>query len=174
MPWMICNMSTMQSEEGNTSAAEVSHQTSVSQQALRRSLVSRENLFDSAIESEKEAFARGMAKAIAASCGVSKLEAALRFIADYQQSSQHHMVNGDLARTIEQLGPMIPILREQLRRLLPPEHNSEVVADAAIRVAMSHYLVPSDDSDQFLAQLRCAAAMPECQPAQVTASERGA
>jgi hypothetical protein len=157
----------MRSDEGEAAAAEISHQTRVSQQqALGRSFVSRKSLLDSTIEWEKDAFARGIATAIAGSCGVGKLEAALRFIVEYQKSSAHRMVGVERVHTIAQLGPMIPILREQLRRLLPPEHNSEVVADAAVRVAISHYLVPSDDSDQFLAQLRCAVGIPECQPAQ--------
>lgn len=171
---MICNMSGMQSEEGEAAAAEIALQTRVSQQALARSFVSKASFLDSTIEWEKEAFARGIAKAIAGSCGEGKLDAALRFIVVYQKSSAHRMVDVEPVHTIGQLGPMIPIAREQLRRLLPPEHNSEVVADAVVRVAISHYLVPSDDSDQFLAQLRCAAGIPECQPAQSTAAEHGA
>jgi hypothetical protein len=167
-------MSRMQSEEGDAAAAEVTHQTPVSQQALCRSLVSKRSSLDSTIQWEMDAFARGIAKAIAGSCGDGKLEAALRFIVEYQKSSEHRMVDVEPVHTIGQLGPMIPILREQLRRLLPPELNSEVVADAAVRVAMSHYLVPSDDSDQFLAQLRCAVGLPECQTAQSIASEHGA
>jgi TetR/AcrR family transcriptional regulator, repressor for uid operon len=34
-----------------------------------------------------------------------------------------------------------------------------VAAAAVVRVAMSHYLVRSDDDDQFLAQLRHAAGL---------------
>jgi hypothetical protein len=47
-------------------------------------------------------------------------------------------------------------MREQLLRLLPGP-NGAVKAATAIRVAVSHYIVRSDDADQFLAQLRHAA-----------------
>jgi AcrR family transcriptional regulator len=113
-------MSRMQSEEGEAAAAEIAHQTRVSQQALCRSFVSKKSLLDSTIEWEKDAFAHGIATAIAGSCGEGKLEAALRFIVEYQKSSAHRMVDVEPVHTIGQLGPMIPILREQLRRLPSP------------------------------------------------------
>jgi hypothetical protein len=44
-------------------------------------------------------------------------------------------------------------MRERLQRLLPGPSGA-VKAATAIRVAVSHYMVRSDDSDQFLEQLR--------------------
>ena len=44
-------------------------------------------------------------------------------------------------------------MRAQLEKLLPGP-NGAVKAATAIRVAVSHYIVRSDDDDQFLAQLR--------------------
>ena len=43
--------------------------------------------------------------------------------------------------------------RTRLQRLLSGP-NAEIKAATAIRVAVSHYVVRSDDADQFLAQLR--------------------
>ena len=54
---------------------------------------------------------------------------------------------------IAQLSHIIPVMRARLQRLLPGP-NGAVKAATAIRVAVSHYIVRSDDDDQFLAQLR--------------------
>ena len=57
---------------------------------------------------------------------------------------------------IGQLGRILPIMRARLEKLLNGP-NGAVKAATAIRVAISHYIVRSDDDDQFLAQLRHAA-----------------
>ncbi len=44
-------------------------------------------------------------------------------------------------------------MRARLEKLLSGP-NAAVKAATAIRVAVSHYIVRSDDDDQFLAQLR--------------------
>ena len=54
---------------------------------------------------------------------------------------------------IAQLSWIIPVMRARLLKLLTGA-NSGVKAATAIRVAVSHYIVRSDDDDQFLAQLR--------------------
>ena len=55
--------------------------------------------------------------------------------------------------SIGALSRVIPPMRSQLEKMLPGP-NSAVKAATAIRVAVSHYIVRSDDDDQFLAQLR--------------------
>ena len=57
------------------------------------------------------------------------------------------------AVSIAALSRVLPLMRAQLERLLSGP-NSAVKAATAIRVAVSHYIVRSDDDDQFLAQLR--------------------
>jgi hypothetical protein len=57
---------------------------------------------------------------------------------------------------IAQLGRIIPLMRARLLKLIPGP-NGGVKAATAIRVAVSHFIVRSDDDDQFLAQLRHAA-----------------
>ena len=53
----------------------------------------------------------------------------------------------------DQLAQVIPVMRARLLRLLSGP-NATVKAATAIRVAVAHYIVRSDDGDQFLAQLR--------------------
>jgi AcrR family transcriptional regulator len=55
--------------------------------------------------------------------------------------------------TIAQLSEVIPVMRTRLQRLVFGP-NAAVKAATAIRVAVSHYIVRSDDADEFLAQLR--------------------
>ena len=76
---------------------------------------------------------------------------------EYQQSySGVRLVDIEPEVVIAQLGRVIPVMRARLQKLLPGP-NGAVKAATAIRVAMSHYIVRSDDDDQFLAQLRHAA-----------------
>ena len=86
--------------------------------------------------------------------GTDKLDAALRFIVSYQQSySGVRVIDIEPEVTIAQLTEVIPVMRARLQRLLSGP-NAAVKAATAIRVAVSHYIVRSDDADQFLAQLR--------------------
>ena len=53
---------------------------------------------------------------------------------------------------------VLSLMRARLLKLLSGP-NAGVKAAATIRVAISHYVVRSDDGEQFLAQLRHAAAI---------------
>lgn len=86
--------------------------------------------------------------------GTDKLDAALRFIVEYQHSySGVRMVDVEPEHVIAQVSLAIPEMREGLERLLPGP-NAAVKAATVIRIAISHYIVRSDDAEQFLAQLR--------------------
>ena len=144
------------SRNGKTklSFSEVALQAAVSRPTLYRWFASKEDLLDAFGIWERQMFDRGIAKATAGLRGAEKLEAALQFIVEYQQSySGVRMVDIEPGHVIRQLPGVIPVMREQLQRLLP-EPDAAIAAAAAIRVAVSHYLVRSDDAEQFLAQLR--------------------
>jgi hypothetical protein len=102
-------------------------------------------------------FDTGMSRATSGLRGTEKLDAALRFIVQYQQSySGVRVVDIEPEVVIAQLGRVMPVMRARLQKLMPGPHGA-VRAATAIRVAISHYIVRSDDGDQFLAQLRHAA-----------------
>ena len=63
------------------------------------------------------------------------------------------MVDIEPDHVIETLAQVFPVMRERLERLLPGP-SSALAAATAVRVAVSHYLVRSDDADDFLVQLR--------------------
>lgn len=138
------------------SLSEVAAQARVSRPTLYRWFASKEELLDAFGLWERDMFDRGIARATAGLRGKEKLDAALRFIVDYQYSySGYRMADIEPGHVIGQLSRVLPIMRERLHRLIPGP-NGEVAAATAIRVAVSHFLVRSDDGDQFLAQLRLA------------------
>lgn len=141
------------------SLSEVASQAGVSRPTLYRWFASKEELFDAFGFWERQMFERGVAEASAGLPAKEKLDAALRFIVEYQQSYPGlRMVDIEPAHVIRRLSRVIPIMRERLERLLPGPNRAEIAA-TAVRVAVSHYLVPSDDAEQFLAQLRHAVGM---------------
>ncbi|BBU24948.1 TetR family regulatory protein [Mycobacterium xenopi] len=136
------------------SLSDVAAQAHVSRPTLYRWFASKEELLDAFSRYERQTFESGLAKATAGLKGAEKLDAALRFIVDYQHSySGVRMVDIEPEHVIAQFSRVIPEMREGLQRLLPGPGGA-VKAAAAIRIAISHYMVRSDDADQFLAQLR--------------------
>jgi AcrR family transcriptional regulator len=136
------------------SLSEVALTAGVSRPTLYRWFPSKEHLLEAFGIYERQMFANGMGSATAGLRGLEKLDAALRFIVEYQQSySSARLVDSEPELAIAQLAEVLPIMRARLQRLLPGP-SGEVKAATAIRVAASHYIVCSDDADQFLAQLR--------------------
>ncbi|MDR3661416.1 MAG: helix-turn-helix domain containing protein [Mycobacterium sp.] len=136
------------------SLSEVAMQAGVSRPTLYRWFASKEELLASFGQYERELFDGGISAATAELRGNEKLDAALQFIVKYQQSySGVRVVDIEPEVVIAQLNHVIPIMRARLQKLLTGP-NAGLKAATAIRVAVSHYIVPSDDGDQFLAQLR--------------------
>ena len=144
------------SRNGQTklSLSEVALQAAVSRPTLYRWFASKEELLEAFGLYERQMFDSGISQATAGLRGTDRLDAALRFIVEYQQSySGVRIVDVEPEVAIDQLSRVIPLMRARLQRLLPGP-NGAVKAATAIRVAVSHYTVRTDDADQFLAQLR--------------------
>lgn len=149
------------SRSGQTklSLSEVALQAGVSRPTLYRWFASKDDLLDAFGSFERHTFDTGMSRATAGLRGTAKLDAALQFIVEYQQSySGVRLVDIEPEVVIAQLAHVIPVMRARLHRLLPGP-NGAVKAATAIRVAVSHYIVRSDDDDHFLEQLRHAAGL---------------
>jgi AcrR family transcriptional regulator len=139
------------------SLSEVALQAGVSRPTLYRWFASKSDLLDAFGAYERDLFDDGVSAATAGLRGTEKLDAALRFIVDYQQSySGVRMVDIEPEVVIPQLTTVIPVMRARLERLMSGS-NRAVKAATVIRVAISHFIVRSDDNDEFLAQLRHAA-----------------
>lgn len=139
------------------SLSEVALQAGVSRPTLYRWFASKDELLDAFGVFEHETFDGGISRATSGLRGTEKLDAALRFIVEYQQSySGVRLVDIEPEVVIAQLGRILPVMRARLEKLIPGP-NGAVKAATAIRVAVSHYVVRSDDGNRFLAQLRHAA-----------------
>ena len=126
----------------------------MSRPTLYRWFASKEELLAAFSRYERHTFESGMVRATAGLKGADKLDAALRFIVDYQHSyTGVRMVDIEPEHVISQFSNVIPQMRDGLQRLIPGP-NAAVKAATAIRVAFSHYMIRSDDGEQFLAQLR--------------------
>lgn len=144
------------SRNGQTklSLSEVALQAGVSRPTLYRWFASKDELLEEFGVYERDVFDSGISKATAGLRGPDKVDAAMRFIVEFQQSySGVRVIDIEPEVTIHQLSRVIPLMRDRLERLLPGPTGA-VKAATAIRVAVSHYIVRSDDDDQFLAQLR--------------------
>ncbi|WP_235215842.1 TetR/AcrR family transcriptional regulator [Mycobacterium kyorinense] len=136
------------------SLSDVATQAGVSRPTLYRWFPSKEELLSAFSRYERQVFDRGLAQATAGLKGVDKLDAALRFMVEYQYSyTGVRMVDIEPEHVIAELSRILPPMRAGLQRLMPGPGGA-VKAATAIRVAISHYIVRSDDADQFLAQLR--------------------
>lgn len=136
------------------SLSEVAAQAGVSRPTLYRWFASKDELLSAFSAFEHRVFDQGMNRATAGLRGNDKLDAALRFIVEYQQSySGVRIIDVEPEAAIVRLSRVLPMMRTRLQNLLPGP-NGAVKAATAVRVAVSHYIVRSDDDERFLAQLR--------------------
>ena len=139
------------------SVSAVARQAQVSRPTLYRWFPSKKELLDAYAGWERSLYEQAVADATAGLAPSKRLDAALRVIAAGQRSYPGlRMVDVEPALIIDRLSRAIPGMRADLERLLPGPGGAQAAA-TIVRVAVSHYLVPSDDSDEFLTQLRHAA-----------------
>ena len=146
----------MLARQGQTklSLSEVAAQAGVSRPTLYRWFASKEALLESFGRYERDMFVDGMNAATEGLRGNEKLDAALQFIVKYQQTySGVRVIDVEPETVLAQLPNVVPIMRNRLQKLMSGP-NAELKAATAARIAVSHYLVRSDDTDQLLAQLR--------------------
>jgi AcrR family transcriptional regulator len=137
--------------------SEVALQAGVSRPTLYRYFADKRELLDAFVVWERQYYERAVADATADLPPCERLDAALRVIVEYQQSYPGlRMIDIEPAQVIRRLSRVIPLMRARLERLASGPDPSLAVS-TAVRVAISHYLVRSDDDDDFLDQLRHAA-----------------
>jgi TetR/AcrR family transcriptional regulator, repressor for uid operon len=155
------------------SLSKVALQAGVSRPTLYRWFGSKKELLDAYVVWERLLWERAITDAIADLAPRDRLDAVLRVIAMGQQAYPGlRMVDIEPAEVIKKLSGIIPLMRERLERLMPGPNGAETAA-TVVRVAISHYLVRSDDADDFLAQLRHAAGVTRRPAATATDDEQG-
>jgi AcrR family transcriptional regulator len=139
------------------SLSDVAAQAGVSRPTLYRYFADKRELLGAFMVWERQYYERAIAAATADLPAAERLDAALRVIVEYQSSYPGlRMVDVEPDQVIRRLARVLPLMRERLQRMCTGP-DAAVAAATAVRVAISQYLVRSDDSDQLLAQLRHAA-----------------
>ncbi len=139
------------------SLSEVAVQAGVSRPTLYRWFSDKRDLLDAFVVWERQYYERAVTEATADLPAGERLDAALRVIVEYQQSYPGlRMIDIEPAQVIKRLSRVIPLMRHRLERLATGP-DSALAVSTAVRVAVSHYLVRSDDDGDFLEQLRHAA-----------------
>lgn len=141
------------------SISEVAHQAGVSRPTLYRWFASKRELLDAFVVWERHFYERAVAKASAGLAPNEGLEATLRVIVEYQRSYPGlRMVDIEPHHVIRRMAKVLPLMRQRLESMMTGPDRAERAA-TVVRVAVSHYVVRSDDDEDFLAQLRHAAGL---------------
>ena len=139
------------------SLSEVASQAGVSRPTLYRYFADKRDLLDVFVVWERQYYERAIAEATAELPRHERLDAALRVIVENQLSYPGlRMIDVEPDEVIRRMAEVLPLMRERLQRLCTGP-DAQLAAATAVRVAISQYLVRSDDTDDFLAQLRHAA-----------------
>lgn len=140
--------------QSSLSLTEVAQQAQVSRPTLYRYFTSKTDLLDAFTVFERTVFESGMSVATSNLRGTEKLDAALQFIVSYQQNHPGTRVLDIEPRVaIARIAQNIPAMQQGLERLISGG-DAAIKASIAVRVALSHFVVRANDTDQLLAQLR--------------------
>ena len=141
------------------SLSAVAAAAGVSRPTLYRWFPSKKKLLDAFGRHEQRKYDDGIADAVAGLEGDARLETVLRFIVEFQHAySLRRLVDVEPEHVVHQMTRVLPIMRD---RLLPhfPGPDGFTVASVLTRIALSHALIPDDDSELFYAELRHAAGL---------------
>jgi AcrR family transcriptional regulator len=140
----------------------VAAEARVSRPTLYKYFGSKEGLLEAFALYEQDSFDAGIAAAIAGLRGADRLDAALRFIVEYQSSySLNTLVDTEPGHVVTQSRRVLPIMKERIRKLIPGD-DADVAASAVVRIAICHYIIGDTDHARFLTELRHAAGLEPC------------
>jgi AcrR family transcriptional regulator len=139
--------------------SDVAAEAKVSRPTLYRHFGSKEGLLDAFALYEQDNFDAGIATAMAGLSGPDRLDAALRFIVEFQSTySLGSLADIEPEHVLHQMKRVLPVISERIARIIPGE-DSDVAAAAVVRIAVCHYMIGGGSPDQFLAELRHAAGL---------------
>jgi AcrR family transcriptional regulator len=139
--------------------SDVAAEAKVSRPTLYRHFGSKEGLLEAFGLYEQDNFDAGIAGAMAGLVGPDRLDAALRFIVDFQSTySLGSLADVEPEHVLHQMKRVLPIMHERIARIIPGD-GKEVAAAAVVRIAVCHYLLGGGSPEEFLAELRHAAGL---------------
>ena len=139
--------------------SDVAAEAKVSRPTLYRYFGSKDGLLEAFGLYEQDNFDSGIAAAMAGLSGPDRLDAALRFIVDFQSTySLGSLADIEPEHVLHQMKRVLPIMHERISRIIPGD-NSDIAAAAVVRIALCHYMIAGGSPGQFLAELRHAAGL---------------
>lgn len=139
--------------------SDVAAEAGVSRPTLYRYFGSKDGLLEAFGLYEQDNFDSGIAAAMAGLSGADRLDAALRFIVEFQSTySLGSLADIEPEHVLHQMKRVLPIMHERIARIIPGE-DSGIAASAVVRIAVCHYMIAGGSPDQFLAELRHAAGL---------------
>ncbi len=139
--------------------SDVAAEAKVSRPTLYRYFGSKEGLLEAFGLYEQDNFDSGIAAAMVGLTGADRLDAALRFIVEFQSTySLGSLAEIEPEHVLHQMKRALPIMHDRIARIIPGD-DSDIAASAVVRIAVCHYVVAGGSPDQFLAELRHAAGL---------------
>jgi AcrR family transcriptional regulator len=145
------------------SLTDIARVAGVSRPTLYKYYASKDDLLDALAVHERDRFDEGMSAAVHGLDGDARIDAALRFVVDHQQSDPTRLlVTLEPGFVLEQAAAAVGVMRTRLRVLFAdasregaaPSAEVDDLADLVVRTALSHFLLPSRDRAQLLRELR--------------------
>ncbi|MCX0269858.1 TetR/AcrR family transcriptional regulator [Nocardia zapadnayensis] len=140
--------------------SDVAAAAKVSRPTLYRFFSSKDELLAAFGRYEQQNTQDAFAAATEGLAGAARLDAALRYMVDHQESySLGRLVDVEPDHVLAELARVMPTMRALIRPMVEGA-DADIVAAAIIRLAACHYVVRGDDRATFLAQLRHVAGIP--------------
>ena len=146
---------------GKFNLSDVAAQAGISRPTLYKSFSSKDELLAAFSEFELQLVRDDLARAVDGRKGRERLDAVLRFLADFYGSYQMRgLIEIEPGLVLSQMGDALPALGQLIESELSVQvSNPEVVAMTLVRLAVCHYLVPGYDDQRLLDQLRATAGL---------------
>jgi AcrR family transcriptional regulator len=139
--------------------SDVATEAKVSRPTLYRYFGSKEGLLEAFGLYEQDNFDAGIAAAMTGLSGPDRLDAALRFIVDFQSTySLGSLADIEPEHVLFQMKRVLPIMHDRIARIIPDDDN-DIAASAVVRIAVCHYMIGGGTAARFLAELRHAAGL---------------
>ena len=141
------------------SLSDVAAQAGISRPTLYKFFSSKDDLLSAFSHFELQLVRQELDRAVRGSTGPNRVDALLQFLVDFYGSYQMRgLVEIEPGLVLHQMGNSLPALVELVAPVLAGQvAEPQVVAQALVRLAVCHYLVPGYDGDRLLDQLRAAA-----------------
>jgi AcrR family transcriptional regulator len=144
---------------GKLNLSDVAAQAGISRPTFYKCFSSKDDLLTAFSLFELRSLRGDLERAIAGRIGRERVDALLRFLADFYGSYQMRaLVEIEPGLVLDQMGKSLPALVELIAPALRGQvREPQVVAMTLVRLSVCHYLVPGDDGDRLIDQLRAAA-----------------